>query len=322
MSEPTVESVRAMILAHVAAELDAQGIDPARVSDGFDLLAEGVVDSFGLVDLIGRIEQTLGVELDFGGADADDLTALGTFARHVHEQVAARDGGGPATARHGPGHARDRIVDSFAAFTAPTAPPPRRLPAARARAGSTFLGGYRLWTRARDKAFSLLAAGSFASFGTRSVIQLPVRLLNEHRMAIGSGVFIASGAWLQAIGDDHDGLAIEIGDDCSLAAGCVLSAARSIRLGSHVSFARNVYVADHTHVYDDGSLPGAGDSITQIEPISIGDGAWLGENVVVLPGVRIGRGAVVGANSVVGDDVPDFTLALGLPARIIRRFGV
>jgi len=60
----------------------------------------------------------------------------------------------------------------------------------------------------------------------------------------------------------------------------------------------------------------------RLEPVAIGDGAWLGQNVVVCPGVTIGTGAVVGANSVVTEDVPAYSLAVGAPARIVRRFGV
>ena len=55
-----------------------------------------------------------------------------------------------------------------------------------------------------------------------------------------------------------------------------------------------------------------------VEPIVIEDGAWLGENVIVCPGVRIGRGAVVGGNAVVTRDVPDWSLAVGAPARVVR----
>ena len=60
--------------------------------------------------------------------------------------------------------------------------------------------------------------------------------------------------------------------------------------------------------------------VTRVAPVEIGDGAWLGENVVIGPGVRIGRGAVVGANAVVLQSVPDHAVAVGAPARVVRRF--
>ena len=61
--------------------------------------------------------------------------------------------------------------------------------------------------------------------------------------------------------------------------------------------------------------------VTDVRPVEICDGAWLGQNVVICPGVRVGRGAVVGANSAVRDDVPDYAVAVGAPARVVREFG-
>jgi acetyltransferase-like isoleucine patch superfamily enzyme len=55
-----------------------------------------------------------------------------------------------------------------------------------------------------------------------------------------------------------------------------------------------------------------------VMPVLIRQGAWLGQNVVVCPGVTIGRGAVIGANSVVNRDIPDFCVAAGAPARVLK----
>jgi acetyltransferase-like isoleucine patch superfamily enzyme len=180
-----------------------------------------------------------------------------------------------------------------------------------------FLELYRSAIRARAKTFSLLARGAFASFGSRSVIEPPVRLAGESRIAVGDDVFVASGSWLQVLGDGEEE-ALVIGDGTSIAGGCVLSAARSIRIGRRVLFARNVYVADHMHAFEDISRAVLDQGITRVEPVEIGDGAWLGENVVVGPGVTIGRGSVVGANAVVLDDVPEYSVAVGVPARVVR----
>ena len=53
-------------------------------------------------------------------------------------------------------------------------------------------------------------------------------------------------------------------------------------------------------------------------PVSIGDGSWLGIKVAVMPNVSIGKGCVIGANSVVTRDVPDYHIAAGAPARVIK----
>ena len=186
--------------------------------------------------------------------------------------------------------------------------------------GRAALQLYRSWQRGSGKAFSLLSAGAFAAFGRRSVIELPVRLKGERRIAVGSGVYVGGGSWLQVLDGGGDGVAIEIGDGTSIAGGCVLSAAQSVRLGERVLLARNVYIADHGHAFADTTRAVLDQGVEGIAPVEIGDGAWLGQNVVVCPGVRIGRGAVVGANAVVREDVPDHSLAVGVPARVVRRF--
>jgi lipopolysaccharide O-acetyltransferase len=187
--------------------------------------------------------------------------------------------------------------------------------------GRGFLALYRLAARARAKGFSLAAAGGFASFGARSVVQPPVRLSGERRIAVGDDVFVGAGSWLQALDGYGDEVALEIGDGTSIAGGCVLSAAVGVRLGRGVLFARNVYVADHRHAFEDTTRPVLAQRLESVAPVEVGDGAWLGQNVVVCPGVRIGRGAVVGANSVVLEDVPDYSVAVGAPARVVRTFG-
>jgi lipopolysaccharide O-acetyltransferase len=190
--------------------------------------------------------------------------------------------------------------------------PPRRVLA------RTFVGAYRLRRRGGAKLFSLLSAGAFHSFGSHSVIEPPVRLSGERRIAVGRGVYVGAGCWLQVIGAPQESPAIVLGDGTSIVGGCVLSAARSIVLGRSVLVARNVYLADHMHAFADTTTAVMDQGIDRIAPIVVGDGAWLGENVVVGPGVSIGQGAVVGANSVVLADVPDFAVAVGAPARVVR----
>lgn len=178
---------------------------------------------------------------------------------------------------------------------------------------------YRGYVRIRSKCFSLLVAGAFARFGKRTVLMLPVRLLGEKRIALGSGVFVGADSWLQTLPDgDSQSVAISIGDGTSIAGACVISAVRSVRLEENVLLARNVYISDHMHKYTQTNQPVLSQGVEKIKPVLIKKGAWLGQNVVVCPGVTIGSGTVIGANSVVTQDVPDFCVAAGAPARVVR----
>jgi len=187
----------------------------------------------------------------------------------------------------------------------------------RRAASQRFLGGYRLWVRARSKAFSVLAGPGFGAFGRRTVVQTPVRIEGERRMRLGSDVFIGADSWLHVVGDPDGPVAIEVGDGTSIVGHCVLSAAQSVRLGERVLLARGVYISDHSHERGDAGRAVLDQGVDGIAPVAIGDGAWLGENVVVCPGVTIGAGAVVGANSVVTSDVPEGAVAVGAPARVV-----
>ncbi len=195
------------------------------------------------------------------------------------------------------------------------------MPVARRALGLGAVGFHRFGKRAGNKLFSLLISGAFRSFGAHSVLELPLRVTGEEKISIGSDVFIGAGSWLQVLDRAKGDLVIQIGDGTSIVGACVVSAASSVRIGRAVLIARNVYIADHMHAFEDTKRPVMHQGIGRVGPVEIGDGAWLGENVVVGPGVRIGSGAVVGANAVVLDDVPDFAVAAGVPAKVIRLLG-
>ncbi|MCK9900289.1 acyltransferase [Frankia sp. Cpl3] len=141
-------------------------------------------------------------------------------------------------------------------------------------------------------------------------------------MVVGDGVFVGPGSWFQVIeppsGDGQP--VIRIGAGSSFVGWCTLSAACGISIGERVMFARGVYVADHDHAYQQVGVAIRDQGNHGLAPVTIGDGAWLGQNCVITAGTRIGRGAAVGANSVVKGDVPDYSLAVGAPARIVRNW--
>jgi acetyltransferase-like isoleucine patch superfamily enzyme len=178
---------------------------------------------------------------------------------------------------------------------------------------------HSLYRRVRDRAFSLTMRSSFESLGPRSRLSLPIQLEGTRRIAVGNHVYLGPGCWLLT---HEPGGHLEIGDGTSIAGYCVLSAATSIRIGHKVLFARNVYIADHRHGFEHDGAPVIEQEITDLRPIVIEDGAWLCQNVVILPGVTIGRGAVIGAGSVVRDDIPPRCLAVGAPARVVRELDV
>ena len=146
----------------------------------------------------------------------------------------------------------------------------------------------------------------------------PLKLINLGRISIGDRVNINSGAWLQA----HDNEAeLKIGSGSNLGHFNHIYSYKSNEIGSNVLTADKVYISDCLHGYEDVHAPIMFQEIKTLNPVSIGDNCWLGENVVVL-GVKIGKNCVIGANSVVTKDIPDFSVAVGSPARVIKKYNI
>jgi serine acetyltransferase len=178
---------------------------------------------------------------------------------------------------------------------------------------------HTLYRDARDRAFSLAMRSSFASFGPRSRISLPVQLHGTERISVGNHVYLGPGCWLLTHELDEAGGRIEIGDRTSIAGYCVLSAAVRVSIGRGVLFARNVYIADHRHGFQQAEVPVLDQPLEDLRAVVVEDDAWLGQNVVLLPGVTVGKGSVVGANSVIREDVPPRCVVAGAPGRVIRQ---
>ncbi len=189
-------------------------------------------------------------------------------------------------------------------------------------AASAVLHLYRGYQRARNKAWSLLIGRAFASFGDGTVLAVPIRLEGVEHISIGRAVFVGPGSWLETIPVGTRPSMLSIGDGTSIAGAAVISAVESVVLGRSVLLAKNVYISDHIHAYGEPGIPIKDQGVAGIAPVRIGDGAWLGQGVVVVPGVTIGAGSVIGANSVVTTDIPEGSLAVGAPARVVRSLDI
>jgi carbonic anhydrase/acetyltransferase-like protein (isoleucine patch superfamily) len=186
--------------------------------------------------------------------------------------------------------------------------------------GGTVLGlqVFLAFQRLRDALFSGMVRGGFARFGKGSRILLPFRVGNADKIAIGAGTLIGAGSFLMVPRRDMAGPVIMIGDRVRMNQ-TAITAVESVVIEDGVAIARGVYISDHAHGFSDPERFIRDQPLDRVAPVRIGRGAWLGQNVVVLPGVTIGAGAVIGANSVVRHDVPARSVAVGSPARVVRQ---
>lgn len=142
------------------------------------------------------------------------------------------------------------------------------------------------------------------------------------RMMFGKNVVIQKDCWLNiAFNNPHPGPMIIIGEGSNIGRRCTISAANKIHIGKYVLFAPNVFVADTHHEYQKLGIPIMHQGITTHgDQIYIGDESWIGINSVIMGNLTIGTHCVVGANSVVIDDIPDYCVAVGNPARVVKMY--
>ncbi len=135
-----------------------------------------------------------------------------------------------------------------------------------------------------ENVFSILESG-----GNESMIGPQVYISNGTKVSIGSGCRINENVYIE---------------------GAII--------GKDVMIAPHVSILSRMHAFDRLDIPMTLQGYQPEKMVMIKDDVWLGRNVVVLPGVTIGKGAIIGSGAVVTADIPDYAIAGGVPARIIR----
>lgn len=107
---------------------------------------------------------------------------------------------------------------------------------------------------------------------------------------------------------------------------CHIGATNYVEIGKDVLFGSKVYVTDHNHGKYSGDKQSSPDQppilrlLTNDQKVVIGDNVWIGDNSIILPGVEIGKGSIIGANSVVTKSIPAYSIAVGIPAKVVKQY--
>ncbi|MGS2805781.1 acyltransferase [Nocardia sp. MW-W600-9] len=132
------------------------------------------------------------------------------------------------------------------------------------------------------------------------------------RMEIGRWVHIGDGNAIRC----HEG-SLRIGDKVVFGKDNVVNTYLDIEIGESTLVADWCYICDFDHKMDDITLPIKDQGIVK-SPVRIGPDTWIAAKVTVLRDTRVGRGCVLGAHAVVRGDVPDFSIAVGAPAKVVK----
>lgn len=158
----------------------------------------------------------------------------------------------------------------------------------------------------------------FAQFGPDSAIDLPEWIYGAHHISIGQGVVILRSGRLSAERESWSGEApsLTIGDRSMFRTGLTVSASTSVVIEDSVLGGSDISIIDSDHTITDADQNPLWNPVVT-EAIRVGAGSWLGDRVAVLRGAQIGRKCIIGANSVVKGVIPDFSVAVGAPARVV-----
>lgn len=113
-----------------------------------------------------------------------------------------------------------------------------------------------------------------------------------------------------------------LGDHVRATARCRITCAEKIIIEDDVLIAPDVFITDHEHGLDPTVEGGYSPQEIRTDCVKISKGVWLGQRVCVLSGVTIGQHSIIGANSVVTHDIPEYCIAVGCPARIVKRYNI
>ena len=191
-------------------------------------------------------------------------------------------------------------------------------------------GALGLFLRSKLYPLILGRVGQNVAFGANIVLRHP------HKIDIGNNVVIDDNCCLDAKGSTNRGITlgdgvflgrntilsckngnIDLGEQANIGFNVEIFSAADVRVGARTLVAAYTYLVGGDHLFDRVDIPVLLQGRTA-RGIDVGDNVWLGAHVVVTDGSRIGRDAVVGAGAVVIGDVPEFHIAAGVPARIVR----
>lgn len=145
---------------------------------------------------------------------------------------------------------------------------------------------------------------------------------NPQYVNIGKNVVIDRYTTLccNKIGDKQP--VLTIGNGVSIGEFSLIGCSNQITIEENVMFAPHVHITDRNHLYEDVTLPINKQAAVSPGPILIRAGSWLGHSVQVMPNVTIGKHCVIAAGAIVTKDIPDYSVAAGIPARVIKKYDI
>jgi acetyltransferase-like isoleucine patch superfamily enzyme len=168
----------------------------------------------------------------------------------------------------------------------------------------------------------------FATKSKHLRIESPRKISNPENIRFGNGVYIGPSSVIAANTGGNFGSSgfvsynpsITIGDRVFATSNLEIYCCKEITIENDVMLAANVFIYDHSHGYETANVPYKDQPMTKIESVRICKGVWIGKNSVILSGITVGEYSIIGANSVVTTNIPARCIAVGSPAKPIKKW--
>ena len=163
---------------------------------------------------------------------------------------------------------------------------------------------------------AIIKRGQRITLGENVVVERGVRLwvdTEESHITIGDNSYLSADCILNTF----DGW-INMGSHCTVNSYAILYGQGGLQIGNDVRIAPQVMIMPTNHIFEDPDVPIRKQGIKG-KGIKIEDDVWLSVGVIILDGVTIGKGSVIGAGAIVTKDVPPYSVAVGVPAKVIKK---
>ena len=163
------------------------------------------------------------------------------------------------------------------------------------------------------------------SISSARLVRLPCDIRGKKGIDFGHGLTTGYGCRLESFSEDGN-KTLSFGNNVQINDYVHINALKSVRIGDNVLIASKVFITDLAHgSYSGDENDSFPNTIVKDRPLSsksvvIGDNVWIGELCSVLPGVTIGENSIIGSNSVVTKSIPANSIAVGNPAKVIKKY--
>lgn len=165
---------------------------------------------------------------------------------------------------------------------------------------------------------------TLALYSNSRIIRQPFYIRGKKNIDLGKNLTTGVGCRLDAFTKEKKTVLI-FGNNVQINDYVHIAAVESVSIGNDVLIASKVFISDHSHGKYSGEFQDDPSSIVAQRELSsksviINDNVWIGEFVSILPGVKIGKNSIIGTMSVVTKDIPDNCIAVGSPAKVVKKY--